>query len=335
MPEHNEPLARHLFREAVLIRHEQNAPMDFAALARDACDAQEAFEAETLRRLAAESNPLPAATPVPASKPTPPPGIPPEPAAGVGAVLVECRDCGGYGNGPDYMNGSDVEQGKCPACDGKGRVPVVPGNFKATVDKLPTAVVEALIGKPTVTVPVPPPAKFAPGWPRWGTVKGPAAAWHLWASAEVAEAECGESDGTDEPIEFVHDPPPGAADLVCASCIVLDLPAAKRWADELLADPELPEQEAAPAEQPKEEPAPKAKRAPKLCMIPGCGQPGARVRNEHGATEDGGLWCGEHGKLLKPEERRSCHARWKRLAADNRKAERLNARANPRAVRRG
>ena len=189
--------------------------------------------------------------------------------------------------------------------------------------------------KPVVTVPVPPPAKFAPGWPRWGTVKGPAAAWHLWASAEVAEAECGESDGTDEPIEFVHDPPPGAADLVCASCIVLDLPAAKRWADELLADPELPEQEPASAEQPKEEPAPKAKRAPKLCMIPGCGQPGARVRNEHGATEDGGLWCGEHGKLLKPEERRSCHARWKRLAADNRKAERLNARANPRAVRRG
>jgi hypothetical protein len=44
------------------------------------------------------------------------------PATGIPAGKKECPDCGGSGYGPEYMNGSDVEQGPCPDCNGTGLV---------------------------------------------------------------------------------------------------------------------------------------------------------------------------------------------------------------------
>ena len=41
---------------------------------------------------------------------------------GIPEGMKECPDCGGYGTGPDYMNGPDMEQGPCPICKGKGLV---------------------------------------------------------------------------------------------------------------------------------------------------------------------------------------------------------------------
>jgi hypothetical protein len=48
--------------------------------------------------------------------------IEPPPSRGIPAGMVVCHDCGGSGQGPEHMNGPDVEQDKCPECDGKGLI---------------------------------------------------------------------------------------------------------------------------------------------------------------------------------------------------------------------
>lgn len=38
-----------------------------------------------------------------------------------GEGFVECAECGGTGEGPDYCNGPDTQRDACSACEGKGR----------------------------------------------------------------------------------------------------------------------------------------------------------------------------------------------------------------------
>lgn len=44
---------------------------------------------------------------------------------------VACPECGGSGWGPDIMNGPEVDQDKCIACNGKGQV------LKSSISKAP------------------------------------------------------------------------------------------------------------------------------------------------------------------------------------------------------
>lgn len=115
---------------------------------------------------------------------------------------------------------------------------------------------------------------------RWGSVAGPAMAWHLWAGPDVAQAECGET--TDEEVVFRDEVPEDGAENVCQDCLAVEVPAAVAWREAL----------------------------PKTCEVPGCGMNGAL-----GDTA-AGLWCERHDRLLEPEEKQSIMARKERLRAE-------------------
>ena len=149
--------------------------------------------------------------------------------------------------------------------------------------------------------------------PRWAAARTDRSdpstlAFHLWVG-DSAEAECGEvrdadtwlaAEGTDTP-----------DDQYCLDCATH----ARRGEKPQAVHPGPVEEDQAAHEcidcADNCDLDKKPRRAPRTCLVPGCGLPGGTWKNHLGVKAGGGTWCTEHMVKLSDDERRSIYARTK------------------------